>query len=224
MKSSGLQWSGLNWSGLDWGQIGHLAWQHVWLSAVPIAAGIVLSIPFGWLATRRRATRSTLLGLSQALYAVPSLPLLVVLPSLLGTQILDPVNVEVALTVYAVALMLRTAADAFAGVAADVKLSATAVGFGRLQRFWRVELPLAGPATLAGARVVAVSTVSLVTVGSLVGVDSLGTLFVDGYQRDYVLEVWVALIGTVAIAVAFDRALVLVGRWTMPWLRAQGRR
>jgi osmoprotectant transport system permease protein len=82
-----------------------------------------------------------------------------------------------------------------------------------------VELPLAGPVLLAGLRVVSVSTVSLVTVGSVIGVNSLGFFFIDGYQRAFFTEVWVGIIGTVLIALVFDMLLVLLGRLLMPWSR-----
>lgn len=192
---------------------------HVWLSIPPIVLGFVISVPLGWLANRYRLSRGVLLTIGGILYAIPSLPLFVLLPSILGTKILSPLNVEVALTLYAVALMLRTTADALASVSGETKLAATAMGYGGFRRFIGVELPLAGPVLLAGLRVVSVSTVSLVTIGSVIGVNSLGFFFLDGYQRAYFAEVWAGIIGTVVIALVFDLLLVLVGRLLMPWTR-----
>jgi osmoprotectant transport system permease protein len=106
-------------------------------------------------------------------------------------------------------------------VSDDVKLSASAMGYSTARRFFGVELPLAGPVLLAGLRVVSVSTVSLVTIGSVIGVNSLGFFFIDGYQRAFLTEVWVGIIGTVVIALVFDVLLVLLGRWLMPWTRRQ---
>jgi len=82
-----------------------------------------------------------------------------------------------------------------------------------------VELPLSGPVLLAGMRVVAVSTVSLVTVGAVIGVQSLGSLFTDGFQRGIQAEIIAGLVATVALALLFDGALVLAGRLLMPWTR-----
>ena len=78
--------------------------------------GLVLAIPLGWLANRNTVLRSTLLNVSGLLYTVPSLALFVLLPPLLGTGILNPVNVIVALTIYTVALLVRTVADGLAAV------------------------------------------------------------------------------------------------------------
>lgn len=197
-----------------------LVLSHISLSIPPVIVGFALAIPIGWVANRYRLGRGVLLGIVGVLYAIPSLALLFVMPVLLGTKILDPINLVIVLTVYAVAVMVRSASDAFSSVSDDVQLSATAVGFSGWRRFWSVELPLAGPVLLAGARVVAVSTVSLVTVGALLGVSSLGYLFLDGYQRSYPQEVLVGVVGTVVIAVAFDVAIVVLGRALLPWTRA----
>ncbi|MFC4244351.1 ABC transporter permease [Gryllotalpicola reticulitermitis] len=210
----------MSWLQSNWPQVVDYGLAHVWLSIPPIILGLLISVPLGWVANRYRLSRGVLLTLGGILYAIPSLPLFVLLPSIIGTKILDPINVEIALTLYALALMLRTTADALASVSGDVKLSATAVGYGAWRRFLGVELPLAGPVLLAGLRVVSVSTVSLVTVGSVVGVNSLGFLFLDGYQRSFFTEVWVGIIGTVLIALVFDGLLVLAGRLLMPWTRS----
>jgi osmoprotectant transport system permease protein len=215
----------VNWLVENAGQIWELTLVHAALSAVPIVVGFVLAIPVGWLANRYHASRGTVLAIVGLLYAIPSLPLFIALPSLLGTRILDPVNIEVALSLYALAIMVRTASDAFASVDVDILLSATAVGFSTWRRFWSVELPLAGPVLLSGIRVVSVSTISLLSVGSVIGVTSLGYFFIDGFQRDFPLEILVGIIGTVVIAVVFDLVLAVIGRLLLPWTsRAVGRR
>lgn len=205
------------WSNFD--LIWQLTLDHVALSAPPIIAGFLLSLPLGWLANRRRVTRGTLLSIGGILYAIPSLPLFVLMPSLIGTKILDPINVVVALTIYALALMMRTTADALASVDVDVRQSSTAIGYSAWGRFWQVELPLAGPVLLAGLRVVSVSTVSLVSVGAVVGVNSLGYLFLNGQDRDFPEEILVGIVGSVIIAYVFDLVLVAIGRLLMPWTR-----
>lgn len=205
------------WSNFD--SVLQLAIDHVALSIPPIIIAFIVSIPFGWLANRFRLSRGILLTLGGIMYAIPSLPLFIAMPSLIGTKILDPANVVVALSIYGLALMVRTTADALASVDGDVRQSATAVGFSGWGRFWHIELPLAGPLLLAGIRVVSVSTVSLVSVGSIIGVNSLGSLFLDGYQRSFVFEIVVGIAGTVLIAVVLDLLLVLIARILMPWNR-----
>lgn len=209
----------MGWVVSNWDQILALTLNHVRISVLPILLSLVLSIPLGWWAHRRRGARRVLLTSSGLLYALPSLPLFVILPVLIGTRILDPLNVIVALTLYGVALMVRSCTEAFDAVDAGVRDSATAVGHGPGQRFWRVDLPLAGPPMLAGLRVVSASTLSLVSVGALIGVPSLGYFFTDGYTRSFMTEILVGIGGTVLLALVFDTLLVVAGRLLMPWVR-----
>ncbi|MEO7016705.1 MAG: ABC transporter permease [Leifsonia sp.] len=213
----------MSWLWSNFGLVWDLTIAHVTLSAFPIIIGFVLSLPFGWVANRYHASRGVLLSAVGILYAIPSLPLFVAMPALIGTKILDPINVVVALSLYALALMVRTTADALGSVSGDVLQSATAVGFSAWKRFWTVELPLAGPVLLAGLRVVSVSTVSLLSIGSLIGVTTLGNLFTDGLNRNFTDEIVIGIVAIIIVALVFDTILVLLGRLLMPWARLDRR-
>jgi osmoprotectant transport system permease protein len=209
-----MQWV---WTNFD--MIWSLTLAHIGLSIIPIVAGFMMSIPLGYAASRSRVARSVLLSVGGILYTIPSLALFFAIPAIIGTSLLDPLNVVIALTIYAVAIMIRTATDAFASVPADVQESARAVGFSRAQQFFTVDLPLAGPVLLAGVRVVSVSTVSLVSVGALIGVSSLGSLFTQGFGIDFPTEIWVGIIGTLLIAAVYDVIIVAVAALLLPWNR-----
>jgi osmoprotectant transport system permease protein len=213
----------VSWLWSNFGLVWNLTVAHVSLSVFPIIIGFVVSLPIGWLANRYHASRGVVLSVVGILYAIPSLPLFVAMPALIGTKILDPINVVVALSIYALALMVRTAADALGSISGDVLQSATAMGFSTWQRFWKVELPLAGPVLLAGLRVVSVSTVSLLSIGSLIGVTTLGNLFTDGLNRYFNDEVIIGIVAIVIVALVFDTVLVLLGRLLMPWTRTDRR-
>ena len=214
----------LDWVVANSSRILELSGQHALLALPPILLSFLVAVPLGWWAHRRRTARRLVLPASGILYALPSLPLFVMLPVLLGTRILDPVNVVVALTLYGLALMVRTATDALDAVGTAVRDDAVALGHSPSQVFFRVALPVAGPALLAGTRVVSASTLSLVSVGALIGVPSLGTFFTSGLRRAFGTEIAVGILGTVVLAVVFDLALVLIGRILMPWVRATDRR
>jgi osmoprotectant transport system permease protein len=205
------------WSNID------LIWDrtldHLVLSVPPILLSLVLAVPLGWLAHRYGLSRGLILTGAGVLYAIPSLPLFVVLPYIVGTSIRSPLNLIIALTLYAMALMVRVVADGLASVDPNVTQSGRAVGFSGWKLFWQVQLPLAGPVLLAGLRVVTVSTVSLATVGAVIGVASLGSLFTDGFQRGIQAEVLAGVVMTVALALVLDGLLVALGRLVMPWNR-----
>jgi osmoprotectant transport system permease protein len=199
--------------------IGSLVSTHLLTALPPIVLSFVISVPIGWLANRYRWSRGVLLTVLGLLYAIPSVPLFVVLPVIIGTGLQDPLNVGIALTLYGIALMVRSTADGLASVDPDIRQSATAVGFSTSGRFWRVELPLAGPVLIAGLRVVAVSTISLTTVGAVLGIKSLGRLFTEGIQRNIPVEIWTGIVLTVIIALALDGLIILAGRALLPWNR-----
>ncbi|WP_207457482.1 ABC transporter permease [Herbiconiux sp. SYSU D00978] len=205
------------WSNLD--LILALTLDHVRLSIPPILLGFLVALPLGWVAHRFRWGRELLLTLVGLLYTIPSLALLVLLPAAVGISALSETNLLVTLTIYAVALMVRSVCEGLDSVDPDVRQAATAMGYSPWRRFWQVEFPLAGPVMLAGLRVVAVSTVSLVTVGILVGVQSLGYLFTNGFQRNIPVEILSGIVMTVVVALLLDAALVLAGRLLMPWTR-----
>lgn len=195
---------------------------HLLQALPPILLAFVLSLPLAKLANSRGWLRTSVTTTSSLMYAIPSLPLFVLLPGLIGTGVRSPLNIAVALSLYGLALMVPAAADAFRSVNREVLGSATAQGYAPRARFLQVELPLAGPVLLAGLRVVAVSTISLVTVGGVLGVPSLGMLFVDGVRRGILAEIAAGIVATVLLALLIDALLVMLGRAVMPWTRRQG--
>lgn len=203
--------------------IGRLTLEHLQLAIPPIILGFLISIPLGWLAYRYKLTRGLLLTVAGLLYTIPSLALLPILPVILGIGFLSPINLTVALTIYAVAIMARSVADALTSVDPAVRQAATAMGYGAWRRFWAVEFPLAGPVILAGLRVTAVSTISLVTVGILIGVENLGYLFTNGFQRRIIPEILTGVVMVLVIALLVDFLLARLGRVLMPWAPASTR-
>lgn len=195
------------------------ALDHVSIAFPAVILSFVVALPIGWLASRFTWTRGILLSVTSLLYAIPSLPLFIVLPLIIGTGLRDPINLVVALTLYGIALMVRSTADGLTSVDRDIVQSATAVGFSAWTRFWRVELPLAGPVLLAGLRVVSVSTVSLTTVGGVLGISGTGLFFTDGVQRNIPEEIVTGVVVTILISIIFDVILVQLGRLLMPWTR-----
>jgi osmoprotectant transport system permease protein len=209
----------VNWLFNNFPLVLELTLEHLKVSVPPIIIGFLISIPLGWLAHRYKLTRGLLLTVIGIVYTVPSIALLILLPPLIGVSVLSSTNVIIALSIYAVAIMVRSMADALDSVDDDIKRSATAIGYSSWGRFWRVEFPLAGPVLVAGLRVVAVSTVSLATVGILVGVQSLGYLFTNGLQRTIPVEIGTGIVMTVLVALALDFLIVLLGRLLLPWAR-----
>ena len=214
----------MTWLADNWHTVLTLAWRSLYLAGIPLVIGFVLSIPLGWVANRWSLAYPAIITTTGLLYTIPSLALFVIMPALLGTKILDPVNVVAAMTIYTVALLVRTVADGLGAVPDDIAQAATAMGYKGVRRLFGVELPLAAPVIAAGLRVAAVSNVSIVSVATLIGVSQLGDLLVDGYNRVIWGELLTGIIACILLALAFDAVIVLGTRLVTPWLRVQGAR
>ena len=214
----------MTWLADNWNTVLTLTWRSLYLAGIPLVLGFVVSIPLGWMASRWSRTYPAIITTTGLLYTIPSLAMFVMMPVLLGTKILDPVNVIVAMTIYTVALLARTVADGLDAVPDDIAQAATAMGYKGVRRLFGVELPLAAPVVAAGLRVAAVSNVSIVSVATLIGVSQLGDLLVDGYNRVIWGELLSGIIACVLLALAFDAVIVLGTRAVTPWLRVQAAR
>lgn len=207
---------------LDWlydqsGWITELFLWHLTLSVVPVLVGLALALPLGWIAQRAGVFRSALLGAAGLLYTIPSLALFVLLPLLLGTRILDPLNVLVALTIYVLALLVRTVSDGLDSVSPDVLQAANAMGYRPAARLLMIELPLAVPVIAAGLRVAVVSNVSIVSVAALVGTPQLGALFTQGLQLHFLTPIIAGIALCVVLAAALDGLVLLIAHLLTPW-------
>jgi osmoprotectant transport system permease protein len=207
----------VRWLAANWRQIVALTGDHLLLAAPAIVASVLIAVPIGRLAQRHRRVGQPLLGLATLLYAVPALPLLIVIPLLFQVPLRSSATMIAALTIYGVALLVRSAADGFDAVPSTVHDAAVAIGHSNRAIFWRVDLPLAVPVLAAGVRVVVVSTVGLVTIGALIGQSSLGTLLTDGFQRGIVAEVGAGVVSTIVVALALDGLVLLLTRLLTPW-------
>ncbi len=211
---------------MDWGWIvdnADVIWrllvEHVWLSAIPVVVGLLLALVLGVLAHTYRWTYPPLLVLVGVLYTIPSLALFIVLPLVLGTQILNPLNIVIALTIYSGALLVRTVVDGLDAVPPEVRKAADGLGYRRFPRIVTVELPIAIPVIVSGLRVVTVANISMVSVGALIGIGGLGELFTSGFQIRFLTEIIVGLVLSLALAIFADALLVFLQRVTTPWDR-----
>lgn len=210
----------MNWVITNWEDIAELTRQHLELALPPILFSLLIAIPIGRYAFSHPLFGRPLLNAASLMYAVPSLPLIITIPTIIGTPLRSNLTMITALTVYGVALLVRTAADAFASVDAHTRDAALALGHSPRTILWKVDLPLAIPVIASGLRVVASSTIGLVTIGALVGIPSLGSLLTDGFQRGITAEVTAGIVATIIVALIID-AIIQGLTWLLtPWSHA----
>jgi osmoprotectant transport system permease protein len=206
-----MMWS---WIPGNWSLIWQLTRENAYLGVVPALIGLVISLPIGIVAARWRWIYPPVLTVVNIAYAIPSLALFIALIPAFG---LTDTTVIIALTVFSLCVILPNVVAGLRAVPAPVTQAATAMGYGPLRRLITVELPLAVPVILAGLRVGVVASISLASVGQLIGVSSLGYLFIDGLQRSFPTEIYVGLFLVIVLALACDLILVAVKRALTPW-------
>jgi osmoprotectant transport system permease protein len=197
---------------------GALIWQltrqNAYLGVIPALIGLAISLPLGIVAARWRWLYPPVLTVFNILYVIPSLALFIALIPAFG---LTDTTVIIALTVFSLCVILPNVVAGLLAVPPPVKQAATAMGYGPLRRLVTVELPLAVPVIIAGLRIGVVAGISLASVGQLIGVSSLGYLFIDGLQRSFPTEIWVGLFLVIALALVCDLILVGIRRALTPW-------
>ena len=87
---------------------------------------------------------------------------------------------EIPLVAYTLLILYRNILTGLRNVPSDVLDAARGMGMSRRQLLWRVELPLALPAIIAGVRIATVSTVALGTIAALVDNTGLGVPIISG--------------------------------------------
>jgi osmoprotectant transport system permease protein len=197
--------------------------QHVWLALVPVVVGAALALPFGYCAVRYPRLYQPIVNVGGIIYSIPSLALFLILPPVLGLQVLSPINIVAALSLYTFALLTRTVADALTSVQGQTTQAAFALGYRPLRQLLGVELPMALPVMLAGLRVATVANISLVSVGAFIGVGGLGALFTRGLQLGFIEPILVGIVLSVLLAALCDVAIVLLQRRLTPWARVAAR-
>jgi len=209
-----------SWIPSNWSLIWQLIRANAYLGVVSPLIGLVISVPLGIVAARWRWFWPPVLVIINVVYAIPALALFIALIPAYG---LTNTPVVIALTAYSLCIILPNVVAGLRAVPAPVRQAATAMGYGPLRRLITIELPLAVPVIIAGLRVAVVSSISLATVGQLIGVSTLGYLFVDGLQRSFPTEIYVGLFLIIALALICDLILVGLGRALTPWAATRSR-
>lgn len=210
------------WVAEHLGLIGDRLLQHLYLTVIAVAIGLVISIPLSILAHRRRRLYPPVTWTTGILYTIPSLALLAFLVPFTGLSV---TSAEIALVSYTLLILIRNTVTGLAGVPEDVKEAARGMGYTERELLWRVEVPMALPAIIAGIRIATVTTIGLVTVTALIGLGGLGSLMYGGFRNLFPdIVILVAVLLSVLLAVAADSAILGVQRLLSPWTRGAKRR
>ncbi len=196
---------------------------HVRVSVAALALGLLISLPLAITARNRPVLRGALLGLASIVQTVPGLALLALFyPLLLALAALTAawlgfsfsafgfLPAVLALALYSMLPILRTATTGILGVDPAVREAADGVGMTPRQRLFQVELPLATPVIMAGVRTAAVWTIGAATLSTPVGQTSLGNYIFAGLQTQNWVFVLFGCFAAAALALVVDQLLALI--------------
>ena len=190
--------------------------QHVEIVLASVLLGLAVAVPLALLARRYRKLEGLIVGTTTAIYTIPSLALYSLLVPITG---LGVNTVVIGLGLYSLTILVRNILEGLRAVPNEVRESAIGMGYAARRMLWRVEVPLALPAIMAGLRVATVSAVALTTVGSILDYGGLGDLLVEGTRTDFKAQVLATSVLCVLLAITLDLVLVGVQRAFTPWTR-----
>jgi len=194
---------------------------HVKLTLIAVAVGFAISIIGAILAYQRGWFERPFSVVAGILYTIPSLALFQLLVPITG---LTELTVEIALVSYTLLILFRNTLTGLREVPEDARDAARGMGLTPRQMLWRVEVPLATPAIIAGVRVATVTVISLATVAAFVVDEGLGAPIFAALQSSFNTEFIAAGALAVLLALVADAVLVAVQRLVTPWARAGGTR
>jgi osmoprotectant transport system permease protein len=189
--------------------------QHIYLTVIPVAIGFAIAFGLALLAHRRQWLVGPVIGITGALYTIPSVAFFFLLQPLTG---LGNTTAIVALVCYTLLIIFRNVITGLRAVPEEAKDAARGMGLTDRQMLWRVELPLALPEILAGLRIATVTTVGLAALAFLAGAGGLGAEL----DQDPFFKSNVAVAGGLAILLAAMLDVLILGfqRLVTPWQRA----
>jgi len=187
--------------------------EHLTLVGVALGLSLVVAVPLGVLAARRRRVGQAVLAVVGVVQTIPSLALLVLMIPLLGIGTRPAIA---ALFLYGLLPIVRNTHAGLVGIAPDLRESADALGLPPLFRLWRVELPLASPSILAGVKTSAVIAVGTATLGALVGAGGFGQPILTGIRLADTGLLLEGALPSAALALGVEAAFDGLERWVVP--------
>jgi osmoprotectant transport system permease protein len=193
--------------------VGAAVVRHLELVASSLVASVLLGVPLGVLAARRRRMAQVILGATGVLQTVPSLALLALLIPLLGIGVRPAI---VALWLYGLLPVVQGTYTGLTTIPASLAESAEALGLTTAARIARIDLPLASPAILAGIRTSAVMSVGTATIAALVGAGGLGDPILQGITLRSAPLILAGAVPAAVLALAVQWGFTLLERAVVP--------
>jgi osmoprotectant transport system permease protein len=195
--------------------------EHIFLTVVSVVIGFLIAFALAMFAHRRRWLTGPIIGVTSALYTVPSVAAFLLLLPLTGR---GNTTAIIALVAYTLLILFRNITTGLRNVPPETVDAARGMGLTDNQILRQVELPMALPEILAGLRIAFTTTVGLATLAFFAGGDGLGRqIYTESagtgglfFQSNVVVAGGLAVL----LAAAFDVIILTIQRFALPWRRA----
>lgn len=184
--------------------LGLHATQHLLLAFVSTTIAIIIGIPTGIFLHKKAHFRGLILSIANIFQTIPSLALMAFLIPVVGIGMRPTL---ITLTIYALLPIIR---NTFIGLMSVPQASidaARGLGFSRMQRLFKVELPLAMPIILSGVRIATAMTIAITTIAAVIGAGGLGVFITQGLALDDTRLILLGAIPTAILALLLDYIL-----------------
>jgi len=175
--------------------------EHMAIVSIAVLISSVLGIIMGIIAYWVRFLDSVILWVSEVLQTIPSLALLALLMIIFG---LGDITMIVGLVLYALLPIVRNTYTGLKNVSPHLKDAARGMGMSKMQRLFKVEIPLSFPLIFSGIKIALVNSLSVAVMGVLIGANGLGTIIYCGIQSRNMMNILMGAIPVVIMALVFD--------------------
>ncbi len=187
--------------------------EHLYLVTVSLFAAILIGIPLGIWAVKRPQAGRLILGAVGVIYTIPSLALLVFMIPLLG---IGGPPAMVALFLYSLLPIVHNTHAGLTDISGELLDSARAIGLPPVARLWKIELPLASRAILAGVETSAIINIGTATLGALIGAGGYGQPILTGIRLDDISLILEGAIPAALLALLAQGIFELLDRLVVP--------
>ncbi|MGJ9412578.1 ABC transporter permease [Aeromicrobium sp. CF4.19] len=192
-----------------------LSIEHVQLVVISMALAIVIGLPLGVVAHRKRLLRTPILSATSFFLTLPSLALFALFIPLFG---LGAPPAIAGLTLYALLPVVSNTVAGLASVDPAVVKASRGMGIGSGRRLLQIELPLAWPVIVTGIRVSTQVIVGIAAIAVFVGGPGLGNEIFRGLRsvpNDNAPNlIYGGTLAIIVLALLFDAVFVLIRRLT----------
>lgn len=187
--------------------------QHLFLVIISLSAAIVVAVPLGIISYCYPRLGKIVLNSVGIVQTLPAMAVLVFTIPVLGLGAWPAIF---ALFLYSLLPIVRNTYTGLCDIPQTLRDSALVLGISAPARLWRIELPLASTAIMAGIKTAAVINVGTATIGALVGAGGFGQPILTGIRLDDFGLILQGAVPAALLAIVVQSAFGIAERWIVP--------